>query len=167
MIRSVSVKFMWADLPFPERVRSLGIRVLHAFTDGLAVLHSAPNVLIAGSLSVLVWLPHVLIIHLLLVSFDIHLPLFASLLLLVSLAIGVMVPSAPGFVGTIQYVCVLGLALFDIGREQALSFSIVYHASVFVPVTVVGLVYLFAERLSFTDIRGSAMREEKAGDTES
>jgi len=151
---------------FPGRMHDPVIRILHAFIEGLAVLHSARNVLIAGSLSVLVWLPHVLINHLLLVSFDIHLPVFASLLLLVSLAIGVMVPSAPGFIGTVQYVCVLSLALFGVPREQALSFSIVYHASVFIPVTAVGLVFLFAERLSFTDIRGSVMREEKAGDTE-
>lgn len=153
--------------PFPERVRDLGVRVLYAFIEGLAVLHSSRNVLIAGSLSVLVWLPHVLINHLLLASFDIHLSIFASFLLLVSLAIGVMVPSAPGFVGTIQYVCVLSLALFGVPREQALSFSIIYHASVFIPVTVVGLVFLFVERLSFTDIRGSIAREDKAGDIES
>ena len=98
---------------------------------------------------------------LLLVSFGIHLSIFASFLLLVSLAIGVMVPSAPGFVGTIQYVCVLILALFGVARETALSFSIIYHASVFIPVTAVGIVLLFAERLSFTDIQGSTAREKE------
>ncbi len=152
--------------PFPERIRNLAVRVLYAFIEGLAVLHSTRNVMIAGSLSVLVWLPHVLINHLLLASFDIHLSIFASFLLLVALAIGVMVPSAPGFVGTVQYVCVLSLALFGVPREQALSFSIVYHASVFIPVTVVGLAFLFIERLSFTDIRGTVVRADKAGDTE-
>ena len=152
--------------PFPERIRDTAIRILHAFIEGLSVLHSTRNVLIAGSLSVLVWLPHVLINHLLLVSFDMHLSIFASFLLLVSLAIGVMVPSAPGFVGTVQYVCVLTLALFGVPREQALSFSIVYHASVFIPVTAVGLVFLFSGRLSFTEIQGSVTRGEKAGDKE-
>ena len=151
--------------PLPKRIGDLGIRVLHAFIEGLAVLHSTRNVLIAALLSVLVWLPHVLINHLLLVSFDIHLSIFASFLLLVALAIGVMVPSAPGFVGTVQYICVLTLALFGVPREQALSYSIVYHASVFIPVTVVVLVFLFAGRLSFTDIWNSVARKEQAGGT--
>lgn len=151
--------------PFPGRVRDMGVLLLHAFIEGLAVLHSRRNVLIAISLSALVWLPHVAINHLLLVSFGVKLSIFASFLLLVSLAIGVMVPSAPGFVGTVQYVCVLTLALFGVPREPALSFSIVYHAAVFIPVTAVGLVFLFIERLSFADIRKSAAGRDKAGET--
>lgn len=141
--------------PLPERMSAPAIRILHAFVDGLAVMHSTRNTAVSAMFSLLVWLPHVLIIHLLLLSFDIHLMILASLVLLVSLGIGVMIPSAPGFVGTIQYVCVLGLALFNVSREQALSFSIVYHASVFIPVTAVGLIFLFVERLSFAELQSS------------
>ncbi len=141
--------------PVPARVQTPAIRILHAFIDGLAVMHNRRNTVIAALCSLLVWLPHVLIIHLVLLSFGVHLTIPASFVLLVSLGIGVMIPSAPGFVGTIQYICVLGLALFDVSRELALSFSIVYHASVFMPVTVVGLIFLSIERLSFAELHRS------------
>jgi uncharacterized protein (TIRG00374 family) len=141
--------------PVPARMQLPAIKILHAFIDGLAVMHSTRNTFIAAFYSLLVWLPHVLIIHLLLLSFGVHLTILASFVLLISLGIGVMIPSAPGFVGTIQYICVLGLALFNVSREQALSFSIVYHASVFIPVTAVGLIFLSAERLSFAELQRS------------
>ncbi len=152
--------------PVPERMRPPAIRILHAFVDGLAVMHSTRNTAVSAMFSLLVWLPHVLIIHLLLLSFDVHLTILASFMLLVSLGIGVMIPSAPGFIGTIQYVCILGLALFSVPRELALSFSIVYHASVFIPVTAVGLFFLFSEQLSLADIMGSMAREGKGGNEE-
>ena len=104
-------------------------------------------------LSLLVWIPNILVIWLLFVSFGFSLPVYAPIVLFVILTIGIMIPSAPGFVGTIQYCCVLGLGLFSIPDSQALSYSIVYHAGVFIPLTGAGLVCLLIEGISFSDLK--------------
>jgi uncharacterized membrane protein YbhN (UPF0104 family) len=53
--------------------------------------------------------------------------------------LGVAVPSSPGFVGTYQWLGVSVLQLFDIGRADALAFSVLLHALWFIPTTIVGV----------------------------
>ena len=55
-----------------------------------------------------------------------------------ALALGVAIPSSPGYIGTYQWLGVSALGLLDIPVEQALAFSILMQASWFVPTTLVG-----------------------------
>ncbi|UCF05086.1 MAG: flippase-like domain-containing protein [bacterium] len=141
--------------PLPGRIRDRIIHLLHSFIEGLQVLHSTSDVLISAILSLLVWLPYAVTIHLLLGSFDIVLPVQISFLVLVAMGIGVMIPSAPGYIGTIQFVCVAVLSAFSVTRDEALSFSILYHVCTYIPVTAVGLIYLLIEGISFAEMRDS------------
>ena len=142
--------------PFPEKIRHGFIGLLDSFITGLQILHDTRNIIVSSLLSILVWLPIGFIIHFLLSSFGIHLPLYAAFLMLVMLCIGVTIPSAPGFVGTIQFVFVAGLALFDVSKSRALSFSFLFHATQFIPITVLGLVYAFIEGFSLTQLGRSS-----------
>jgi uncharacterized protein (TIRG00374 family) len=55
-----------------------------------------------------------------------------------ALALGVAIPSSPGYIGTYQLIAVESLGLLDVAPSQALAFSILMHASWFVPTTLVG-----------------------------
>jgi uncharacterized protein (TIRG00374 family) len=55
-----------------------------------------------------------------------------------ALAFGVAIPSSPGYIGTYQLIAVEALGLLDVEPSQALAFSILMHASWFVPTTLVG-----------------------------
>lgn len=59
--------------------------------------------------------------------------------------LGVAIPSAPGFVGSYQWLCVASLGLAGIGRPQAFAYSILLQASWYVPMTAVGLVLLLLD----------------------
>jgi len=142
--------------PLPHKIGDGFIHLLNSFITGLQILHNMRNIIMASILSLFVWLPIGFIIHLLLNSFGIHLPIYASFFLLVILCIGVMIPSAPGFVGTIQFVCVAVLAMFGVIKSQALSFSFLFHATQFIPVTLLGLIFFFAEGFTFSQIGRSS-----------
>jgi len=144
--------------PLPEKIRTGLIHILNSFIHGLQILHDFKNIIIVSLLSLLVWLPIGYIIHVLLHSFGIHLPIYASFFLLVLICIGVMIPSAPGYVGTIQLICVAVLGIFDVARSQALSFSFLFHITQFVPITVIGLILFFAEGFSFSVVSKSSKR---------
>jgi glycosyltransferase 2 family protein len=79
------------------------------------------------------------------------LPLAASWTVLAFLGLGVSLPSSPGFVGVVQAASVLALALFAVPRTEALSFSLLLHASQFFPVTFVGLAFLLFEHVSLSE----------------
>jgi uncharacterized protein (TIRG00374 family) len=55
-----------------------------------------------------------------------------------ALALGVAIPSSPGYVGTYQWLGVAALGLLDVPVEQALAFSILMQASWYVPTTLAG-----------------------------
>lgn len=150
----------------PSAVRERVAGMLGSFSSGLDIFRDLPRMLGVGALTLLMWLCIVLVIeicfrasHLEASGFD--LPATASLFVLVVMAIGVMVPSGPGFVGTLQAAAVLGL--FIVGyRDQAraFSFSIVYHASQWFPVTLVGFLYLAKEQLSLAQVGKISRRED-------
>ena len=54
------------------------------------------------------------------------------------LALGVAIPSSPGYVGTYQLLGVESLGLLDVPVNQALAFSILMQASWFIPTTLAG-----------------------------
>ncbi|MGH3127862.1 MAG: lysylphosphatidylglycerol synthase domain-containing protein, partial [Gaiellaceae bacterium] len=55
-----------------------------------------------------------------------------------ALALGVAIPSSPGYIGTYQWIGVAALGLLDVPPSQALAFAILMHASWFVPSTLAG-----------------------------
>ena len=55
-----------------------------------------------------------------------------------ALALGVAIPSSPGYVGTYQWLGVASLGLLDVPVNEALAFSILMQASWFIPTTIAG-----------------------------
>ena len=56
--------------------------------------------------------------------------------------LGAAIPSSPGFVGTFQWLCVSGMALFGVGQAEALAFSIIMQAIWYIPTTAAGVILL-------------------------
>jgi hypothetical protein len=81
-------------------------------------------------------------------SMHLDVPWYGGLLMLVITAIGIMVPAAPGYIGTLNLACVAGLALFSVGKEVAIPFSWFFWAGQWLPITLTGLWYLRREGLS-------------------
>jgi glycosyltransferase 2 family protein len=75
----------------------------------------------------------------------------AALCVIAFIGLGVSLPSSPGFIGVIQAATVLALSFFGIGKADALGFSLLMHASQFVPVTLWGLLLLVVEHVSLTE----------------
>jgi uncharacterized protein (TIRG00374 family) len=71
-------------------------------------------------------------------SVGIHLSAIEAIFVTSSLALGVAIPSSPGYVGTYQWLGVASLGLLDVPVEQALAFSILMQASWYVPTTLAG-----------------------------
>jgi uncharacterized protein (TIRG00374 family) len=135
-----------APLPEPARIRVAGM--LTHFVEGLGLFRDVPRLAWVLLLSFLMFGVVVLGLQASLWALGIHLPWYAGLIMLVITAIGIMVPAAPGYIGTMNVACIAGLALFSVGKELAVPFSWFYWASQWAPVTLVGLICLQREGLS-------------------
>jgi uncharacterized protein (TIRG00374 family) len=125
--------------------------LLGTMTEGLRGLRTPGHVLPIILSSAGVWLFLALSVWAALRAAHLDLPLVAAFAVLAFLGLGVSLPSSPGFVGIVQAATVLALALFAVPRPEALSFSLLLHASQFVPVTALGLLFLLSEHMSLTD----------------
>jgi len=127
------------------------LTMLRTMTEGLRGVRAAGHAVPITVCSVVVWLLFALSIWTALHAAHLDLPLTAGWTVLAFLGLGVSLPSSPGFVGVVQAATVLALALFSVPRMEALSFSLLFHTSQFIPVTAAGLLYLLLEHVSLTD----------------
>ncbi len=132
----------------PVRLRDKVQKLLDQFIAGLGLFKDLRRLVWVFLLSFAMFLIYALAIWTSLWSLDIRLGWDVALLMLVVTAIGIMVPSAPGYVGPLNAACVAGLALFKVSADAAAAFSWFYLASQWLPITVVGLIYLNREGLS-------------------
>ena len=136
------------------RRAALAQRLLHGldtFTEGLRGVRAPQHLLPLAFWTVANWVAWAVAIWLALHAARLPLPMTAAWAVLAFVGLGVSVPSSPGFAGVFQAAVVLALALFGVGKADALSFSLVLHASQFIPVTLCGLVLLLREHVSLAE----------------
>jgi hypothetical protein len=142
----------------PARFRARVTGLLDTFARGLDALGDRRGLALVSALSLVIWLVNVAGVWAALAAFSLHLPLHAPFLLLAIVAVALILPSAPGYVGAFQVGTVVGLALYSVPETTALSFSLLYHALNYIPITAAGLVYLSAMNLTLGELR--AARQE-------
>lgn len=108
---------------------------------GLSALKSGP--LLGGILatSLLQWAVNSIVIHLSLWSFGFRLSPLVSCVVMGVTAVGVTVPSSPGYFGVIQLCFLVVLRLFVPPDQEptVMAASIYYHIAQWVPVTLLGM----------------------------
>ena len=132
------------------------VGLLETMTEGLHGIRAPRNAIPVVLGSVGIWFLLALSVWTAMRAAHLELPLVASWVVLAFLGLGVSLPSSPGFVGVVQAATVLALALFAVPRAEALSFSLLFHASQFFPITAIGLVCLLLEHVSLTDAARAA-----------
>ena len=89
-------------------------------------------------------------------SFGIREVPFSGAVFLQSLiSLAVAIPSSPGFFGPFEAAARVGLGLWDVPVEKAVSFAVGYHIAGFIPVTVIGIYYVWRLNLSWREVRHS------------
>lgn len=101
--------------------------LMEAFVAGLRVLQGPGNVLAVFGATLGYWGANTLAIAGVAAACGLNLPWVAAPLIMCVLVFAVMLPSAPGFLGTYQAALVLGLSLFDYPAAQAATFAMVLY----------------------------------------
>ena len=125
------VRFLAAGLPghWSERIPRWYGQLLDAWGE----LASPKPLAKALGFTVMAYCVDYAILWLFLGAFEWALPVHAAMTIGVLLAIGTMLPAAPGYIGVYQVACVLALAPYGISESSALAYSVVAQgATVFV-----------------------------------
>lgn len=137
-----------------------GKSVLFRFSEGLSVLRSPRRFVAVLLWTIAHWLLNALGFWLGFKAVGIALPFTAALFLQTLIAVGVALPSAPGFFGVFEKFATVGLAIYGISATAATSWAIGFHILSFIPITVIGVWYFTQLGIHLTDINKA--REETA-----
>ena len=139
----------------PERAAEFVVRMTRSFIEGLTILRSPLDFARVVALSFAVWLINAGAFYAAFLAFHLGpLPLTSPLLLQGIVAVGVAIPSSPGFIGVFEGTAVFALGLYGVARTPAASMALGTHIGWFVPITVIGLWHLARTGLHLRDITG-------------
>ena len=144
--------------PFPSKVTRNGISTIKSFKEGLLSVDSAKTMLISFLYSLIIWAVFACAIYCMGLAFGLKLSISATAMVLLAICLAMMIPSTPGYIGPYHASVAYALVLYNIPLEKALSFSLVFHATNYIPITLAGFLYLWRHQLSLKKIR----EEEKA-----
>jgi uncharacterized membrane protein YbhN (UPF0104 family) len=125
--------------------------VFDTMSDGLQGMRRPSQLLPTAAWSLAIWVVIVLSVWTGFRAASLELPMTAALCVIAFIGLGVSLPSSPGFIGVIQAATVLALSFFGVAKADALGFSLLLHASQFVPVTLWGLLLLVVEHVSLAE----------------
>jgi uncharacterized protein (TIRG00374 family) len=137
----------------PKRFRNPAINIADRFLDGLMSLRSPKDAIMIFLTSVLIWILETGLYW----SVDQALGLglnFTQLMLLNGVVnLVLLIPAAPGGLGTFDAAGRAMLEAYTIPAESALGYTLVLRIALWVPITLVGALYFFREGLKWsTDI---------------
>ena len=148
----------------PGQVGSRVNGLAHLFIDGLAVLQSPRRLLAVFLLSLPVWLLEALMYYILAFSFGLDqvfsmAEMVGVILLVTSVSnLATAVPAAGGGIGAFEVAAAVTLTLLGAEGATAGAYTIVVHTALLVPVTLLGLIYLWMDKMSL----GQLTRESRA-----
>ncbi|MFQ5823046.1 MAG: lysylphosphatidylglycerol synthase transmembrane domain-containing protein [bacterium] len=140
----------------PTKIFIIVEKIIRSFLQGFTVFKKSEHFLSIFILSISLWIIYAGILYVSFIAFNFNtkydLNVLASLVVLVTVSIGIMIPSSPAYVGTYHYFCMKSLSLFNVPASEALSFAIISHFLSNIPLTLVGLIYFWKENLHFSDV---------------
>lgn len=139
----------------PQHIMETIMGLVDSFVIGLGVLHNVKHLIYTSLLSMALWIVMAASFYPMLPAFGLSLPFSAPILIMILIALGVALPSSPGFIGIYQVACEVALKLMDVEPATAKSYAIAMWALNMIPTIIIGLIFLSMEKLSFKQIRSA------------
>lgn len=149
------------DRLVPEKFRQTYDSITKKFLGGLASLRSPKDVMMVLVTSIVIWLFETCKYWFLMHAFDFTVSFFALMLMNGIVNLATTIPSAPGYVGTFDAPGIAVLEAFGVNPAIAAGYTLVLHAALWFPITVLGAYYMMRESLSWRHVR-EQMAEEKS-----
>ena len=137
----------------PGEISKKSLEVISNLLNSLSFLKSNKNFLVISILSIMIWCIEGLVFWIGFFAFRTSANLIMAYFILAFVNLWMLLPSAPGGLGVFQGGAVLAFSLFGLAPEIALSYSIVVHLVMILPITLIGLFIINLYGISIRKIR--------------
>lgn len=150
----------------PAKLREPVGGIIEKFTVGLRVLRSPLQSLLVMLQSVMIWVVEAGLYWGVMKAMGLQLS-FQSLLMVVGIVnLVLLVPAAPGGLGTFDAATKSMMELFGVSPEKALSYALLLRIALWLPVTLVGAFFFVKEGFGLTTDLQSIQEEYKGEETD-
>lgn len=139
-------------IPWPALVMRLN-GIVDGIREGLSALASPRRLVAIVGWSLVMWITTAMSFLVLFPAFGITLGLAPALILQSAIVFSIALPSSPGFVGVFEAAIIVSLGFYGIDRDTALAYAVAYHATTFVPITLLGLISVITTPIRWGDVR--------------
>lgn len=152
-----------SNIFLPERAREPLLEFTERFLAGLESLRNFRNVLMIFFTSVIIWLLETVKYWFVMHAFPFEVSFFALMLMNGVVNLATTLPSAPGYVGTFDTPGIAVLTLYGVGQDLAGAYTLVLHAALWLPITLLGAFYMLREGLGWSDFeKATEIQEQEA-----
>jgi len=137
----------------PDKVSVRSLPIVMKLLDSLNFVSTYKSLLMVLALSILVWSIEGLVFWIGLIAFHFPPQLLVAYFTLALVNLWMILPSAPGGVGIFQGATVFAFSVFGLSAEDALSYSIVVHVVMIVPITMIGLFIINRDSFSIRKMK--------------
>jgi hypothetical protein len=134
----------------PNRWRESAANIADRFLDGLMSLRSPKDAFMILFTSVLIWLLETGLYWSVEQALGLGLNFGQLMLLNGAVNLVLLIPAAPGGLGTFDAAVRAMLVAYGIAAESALGYALVLRIALWVPITIVGAIYFIREGLKWT-----------------
>ncbi|MGH9496440.1 MAG: lysylphosphatidylglycerol synthase transmembrane domain-containing protein [Candidatus Sulfotelmatobacter sp.] len=127
--------------------------LLTSFADGLSVVSSARQMLALFLITAAIWITEATLVWGLAMALGVAVSLKSAAVASAILGLGLMIPAAPGGLGTYELFGTEAFKLAGIAADSALALTVVIHAWVFVTNVALGLCLLAVKGISLTQLK--------------
>lgn len=140
----------------PHRIHHPLLAFLERFLEGLASLRSFRSVMMIFFTSIVIWLLETVKYWFVMHAFDFEVSFFALMLMNGVVNLATTLPSAPGYIGTFDTPGIAVLKLYGVPGEVATAYTLVLHAALWLPVTLLGTYYMLRAGMRWADFGRAA-----------
>jgi len=140
-----------ADAEEPIYLQEKVLGVAMRFLSGLESLRSPREVLMVFLSSVVIWLLETLKYWFVMHAFPFQVSFFTLMLMNGIVNLATTIPSAPGYIGTFDAPGIAVLQAYGIEKTLAAAYTLVLHAALWLPITLIGAYYLLREGIKVSD----------------
>jgi len=136
--RTKNILFLMIGKAIPKNWRGKAQSISQRFIIGLRSLSSPIDVIIIFFVSIVIWLLETGFYWFIMLAFPFRVSFLTLMLMNGVLNLFTAIPSTPGYVGTFDAPGIAMLTAFGVNPEISASYTLLLHAALWLPITIVG-----------------------------
>jgi uncharacterized protein (TIRG00374 family) len=144
-----------------QKLQEGTIAIADRFMDGLASLRSPADMLMTLVTSLVIWLTETTKYWFVMHAFDFRVSFFVLMLMTAVVNLATTLPSSPGYVGTFDEPGIEILKVFGVEENVAGAYTLVLHAALWLPITLLGFYYMARQGVRWRDFAQATQSTEQ------